>query len=349
MYSQEESEACRVNNRSDEAVSRQDSQLSGKRILFLTFVIIGASALALYHFLDFSTPEFMGTELVSNREIRLDVLTPPEGEPSEAKDDGRSKLRVAIAPVISPEESIRLYRGFVEYLARKLGREPVLLQRDSYGQTNDLLRYRKCDVALVCTYAFVRGESEFGAKVLAIPVIDGATTYQSFIVVPRTSQAASLLDLRGKRFASADLMSTSGWLYPAIWLRNQGRPANQFFSEHLIVGSHDRSVRSVASGYADGAAVDSLVFDQVTADDPSVLEKTRIIQKSSLFGMPPFIVSPQIDPELKQQLQAALLEAHKESAGKDVLAPLNIDRFVVPEDSLYDDIRDAVSVWEAGE
>jgi ABC-type phosphate/phosphonate transport system substrate-binding protein len=65
--------------------------------------------------------------------------------------------------------------------------------------------------------------------------------------------------------------------------------------------------------------------------------------------MPPFIVSPQIDPELKQQLQAALLEAHKESAGKDVLAPLNIDRFVVPEDSLYDDIRDAVSVWEAGE
>ena len=69
---------------------------------------------------------------------------------------------------------------------------------------------------------------------------------QSFIIVPADSKAQSLLDLRGKRFASCDIISQTGWIYPAIWLLQHGENPREFFAEHIICGSHDRALRAVA-------------------------------------------------------------------------------------------------------
>jgi phosphonate transport system substrate-binding protein len=160
------------------------------------------------------------------------------------------------------------------------------------------------------------------------------------------NQANSLLDLRDQRFASADIISTSGWLYPALWLKERGIVAKQFFAEHLVVGSHDRSIRAVASGYANAAAVHSLVYNHLVREDPEISRKTRIIQKSPAYGMPPLVVSPNIDPELREDLLSVLLGMHQDESGHSVLKDLNIEKFIIPEDTLYDDIRRSVRIWE---
>jgi phosphonate transport system substrate-binding protein len=186
-------------------------------------------------------------------------------------------------------------------------------------------------------------------EVLAVPVVDGEIKYYSLILVSEDSQANSLTELRGQRFASADIISTSGWLYPAMWLKERGIDANEFFSEHLLVGSHDRSIRAVAFGYADAAAVHSLVYEQMVKDNPELSKRTRIIQKSPPYGMPPVVVSPEIDPVLKNQLASTLVSMHRDTTGSGVLSELNIDRFVVPEKGLYDDVRMAVNAWESNQ
>jgi phosphonate transport system substrate-binding protein len=334
------------NGREKGSSSRNVEKLSG-RFLFLAFLAICASVFALYQLVDSSPPEFLGSELTPKRFIDLDEPTPTAERENNDNISDNSSLRIAIAPVISPEKSIQIYQGLLDYIAVKIGRKPLLLQRNTYGETNDLVRYGRCDLALVCTYAFVRGEQEFGMEVFVVPVIDGAITYQSFILVPASSRASSLLDLRGKRFASADIMSTSGWLFPAIWLMGKGMDANTFFSEHAVVGSHDRSIDAVLSGYVDGAAVDSIVYEHMRNENASIQEKTRIIQKSPPYGMPPFVVSPQIDPVLKERLLSILVKMHEDTAGREVLLSLNIDRFVVPAETLYDDVREAVLIWES--
>jgi len=49
-----------------------------------------------------------------------------------------------------------------------------------------------------CLYLSIyAGEREFGMQALVVPQIKGETTYQSFIIVPQSSSAKSLLDLRG--------------------------------------------------------------------------------------------------------------------------------------------------------
>ena len=317
-----------------------------RRMFF--YLLLGASVIifALYNAAELMRQNRMDSRFAPQRRVNLK-------EPVPTSDDARSPetmeepcLRVAIAPVISPEKSLQLYRGLVNHLAEKSGRRPVSLQRGTYGDVNDLLHYGRCDVAFVCTYAFVRGEREFGMEALVVPEIDGAVTYHSLILVPRSSKATSLLDLRGKTFASADILSNSGWLYPAIWLKDQGEDATSFFGKHEITGSHDRSVTAVASAYVDGAAVDSLVFDQMVDEDSAVASRTKVILKSPPFGMPPVVVPRQIDPDLKQQLLSILLQMHADAEGKKVLASLRIDRFVAPDDALFDSVREAATVWE---
>ena len=271
----------------------------------------------------------------------VDLTEPESHRPGGMPDAGEPVLRVAIAPVISPEKSLEMYQGFVDYLSRALGREPAFLRRASYAEVNDLVRHGLCDVAFVCTYAYVRGEREFGMELLVIPEIDGSITYNSYIIVSRDDPASSLLDLRGRSFASADIMSNTGWLFPYTWLREKGEEFKSFFSQSLITGSHDRSVLAVANGLADGAAVDSIVYEHMVADDPSIGGTTKVILRSPGYGMPPLVVPVELDASLKAELRLELLGMHEEPEGRLILDELRITRFRVPDPSLYDAVRTA--------
>lgn len=275
-------------------------------------------------------------------------LQEPDGEITvPSKQVLGETLRVAIAPVISPENSLEEYDALVSYLAKGLNRKPITIHRGSYAETNEFIRNRRCDVALVCTYAFVRGEKEFGMQLLAAPKINGVALYYSYIIAPSSSAAQSLLDFRDKIFASADLMSNSGWLYPAKWLMDRKEDPLKFFSQHIITGSHDHSVAAVADGLVDGAAVDSIVYDQMLGDNPPLASQTRIVSKSPRFGMPPLVVHPNMDPQLRAKLQELLLTMQDNQDGSAVLERLGFDQFIEPHTTDYDAIREAAAYVES--
>jgi phosphonate transport system substrate-binding protein len=143
------------------------------------------------------------------------------------------------------------------------------------------------------------------------------------------------------------MLSNSGWLFPAIWLENQGEDPESFFSDILVAGSHDRSIQAVSSDYVAGAAVHSLVYERMVEEDPTILTRTKIVQKSSPYGMPPFAVHPQMPADLKSRLRDALLDMHEDPEGKKVLSSIAIDRFVVADPAIYDSVRKAVDRWES--
>lgn len=262
------------------------------------------------------------------------------------KQENRQDIRIAIAPVFSPEKSMAMYAPFVTFVAEKLGRKPTALYRQTYLETNDLIRYQRCDIAIVGTYPFIRGEKEFGMQALVVPQVNGKQAYQSIILVPRASSAKTLLDLRGKRFASADIMSTTGWLFPAMLLIDLGENPNKFFGEHIITGSHDRSLQAVLDGFVDGTALHGMVYSQMIAEDPSILQKVRILAKSPPLGILPIVVHPNIDPALRKAILAVLLNMHEDARGKAILAKLQIDRFVAPDAAHLAMLRLAVDKLE---
>lgn len=266
-------------------------------------------------------------------------------EPQKIVND--PAIRVAIASVISPTESYKYYEDLIQYLSQKLGGSVKIVQRRSYREINDLIKNNKIDFAFVCGGAYIDGNSEFGMKLLVVPVVYNNTTYNSYIIVQNESNYMDLTDLRGKKFAFSDPLSNSGKLYPGYRLFLLNETPDSFFGKDELgknnwfyTYSHDNSIIAVADKLAEGAAVDSLVYDYMKETNPEITSQTRIIEISPPFGIPPIVVSKDIDPFLEEKLKYIFLDMNNDEAGKKILANLRIDRFTELNDGGYDSIRE---------
>ncbi len=248
-------------------------------------------------------------------------------------------LRVAVAAVISPQGTVESYRSLLDYLRIHLGRPVELVQRRTYLEINDLVEKGEVDLAFVCTSAYIAGHDQFGMELLVAPQVEGETIYNSLLIVPGDSTAQSMEDLRGKVFAFTDPISLSGRMYPTYLVQQLGSRPETFFNRTFFTYSHDDAIRAVANKLADGAAVDSLVYAFAISRDPSLVESTRVIHRSPDFGIPPVVVNPQLRPQLKAEIQTVLLEMVQATDGQPALQAIGIDRFVLIEDSAYDDVR----------
>lgn len=275
------------------------------------------------------------------RRVAVASVRPPE--PAET-GPGSPPLRVAIASILSPSRTLDGYYDLLTYMAQRLGRPVRLFQRGTYAEVNDLLENREIDLAFVCAGALVEGEHQFGMQALVVPQMRGETLYYSYLVVNRRSGAERLEDLRGKSFAFSDPLSNSGRLVPVYQLALRGETPERFFSRNVFTYSHDNSILAVADGLVDGAAVDSLVYDYLRGRHPEAVAETRVVERWGPYGIPPVVVHPRLDVDLKRALRGFLLSAHLDPDGKRILDRLLIDRFVEVPPDLFRSIREMAAV-----
>lgn len=248
-------------------------------------------------------------------------------------------LRVAVAAVISPKSTVESYSALLNYLSEKTGRPVELIQRRTYLEVNELIKNGEVDLAFVCTSAYLVGHAEFGMELLAAPQVGGQTTYRSYLIVPASSPARHMADLKGKAFAFTDPISLTGRAYPISLVAGLGATPETFFTRTFFTYSHDEAIYAVANGLADGAGVDSLIYDYALARDPSLAQKVKIIHQSPPFGIPPVVVNPGLRPQVKAELQAILLEMTNDPAGQEALNAIGLEKFVQLDDSAYAEVR----------
>ncbi len=249
-------------------------------------------------------------------------------------------VRMAVASVLTPSASSALYAQLADYLAQRLGRPVELVQGKTYAETNDMVKSGEVALALVCTNPYLEGRDDFGMELLVAPQINGEAAYYSFLIVQSGSEARSLADLRGQSFAFTDPLSNSGRLVPVYQLALMGETPDSFFSRTTFTYAHDSSVRAVASGVVAAAAVDSIVFTYMRRAEPDVTAKVKVIEQWGPYGISPIVVNPRLDPGLKAVLRSTLLAMDEDPVGRGVLQALGIDRFIVPDDSIYDSVRE---------
>jgi phosphonate transport system substrate-binding protein len=125
-----------------------------------------------------------------------------------------------------------------------------------------------------------------------------------------------------------------------------GKNPNTFFGEHVLTGSHDKSLQAVLDGFVDGAAIHGIVFDQMIAENSSLLKRIKILNTSSPFGIPPVVAHPSMNPDLRRAAVSVLLDMHNDPRGKAILEKLRIERFVIPEKGLFDNLRQEITKLE---
>lgn len=253
--------------------------------------------------------------------------------------DSASIIRVAVASMTSPAETMNKYHQLFSYMEGRLGKKIVLLQRKTYKEVNDLLKADLLDMAFICSGAYVAGVSDSAFNLFLMPERDNLRHYHANIIVKKDSPYHSFIDLKGKRFVFSDSLSNTGMFYPLKRLHDFNTDAESFFSETYLSNAHDNSIELVNRGIVDGASVNSLIFDYTKEVYPEKVMNIRVIEESQPFGMPPLVTSKHIDSSLRKNLFDVLTNMVKNKEGRDILRSLMINRFVTDSDTLYDDIR----------
>lgn len=247
-------------------------------------------------------------------------------------------VRIALTAAAIRDE-LPFYDRWAAYLGRKLGRQVEFIQRRSYRDVIEMLRTGELDFSWVCSYSFVQAWDADLVDLVATPVFRGQPLYRSYIIVHSDKPATGLMDLEGTSFAYTDPDSNTGYIVPRVMLREAGRSPDRFFRTTFFTWDHGQAVEAVAEKVADGAAVDSYVWEYMASQRPRLAERTRIIQRSDEFGFPPMVARRGIDPGLRALFSEALLNMASDTEGRRLLGEMMLDGFITLPASHYDTVR----------
>jgi phosphonate transport system substrate-binding protein len=247
-------------------------------------------------------------------------------------------MRIGLTPVILDDQAAFLsaWRGYLEH---HLGRPVLFTQRGTYREILELIHEGKLDFAWLCGYPYVRNKNQF--RLVALPLYHGEPLYHSYLIVPATdTKTLSLAGLSGKVFAFSDPDSNSGYLYPQYLLAQKNLTPSSFFFRSFFTWSHREVVEAVASGLANGGAVDSYVWDTLSRTHPELTSKTRIVAESPQFAFPPIIASRSVSTNDLKAFQTVLFSMEENAEGAALLDKLNLNGFVYGNASLYANIAE---------
>ncbi len=252
--------------------------------------------------------------------------------------DSEPPIRFGLTAVVVTE-NLRFLDQWSQYLERKTGRKVELVLRKSYREVMDLLDSGNIDFAWICGFPYIQSREPESIQLLTVPVYRGEPRYHSYIIVPESSPYQHFDELKGKVFAFSDPDSNSGFLYPLSLVVAKDEKPETFFRQTFFTFNHAETVQAVSDQFADGAAVDSYIWEYLAIFRPEITSKTRIIKKSPSFGFPPIVSRLGVNPALVEVMKNTLEDMNQDVAGKALLAQLKLDGFGSYPDSLFNGIR----------
>ncbi len=234
--------------------------------------------------------------------------------------------------------SVEAYRFVAEQVGDAVGRGGRLV----VGRSFDDLLDGAVDVAFICGWPYVRLAAEHPGRIdlVAAPVLNepryrGQPIYFSDVIVRQDSPFHRFEDLRGHTWAYNEASSYSGYLAMLYHLVKMGE-TRRFFGRAVATGTHQESIRRVASREVDAAAIDSQVLEVECRRRPGLRNELRVIESLGPAPIPPVVVSDRLDPGLRDDIAAAIATV----AGEPMRNCL-FKGFVVVDDPAYDLIREA--------
>jgi phosphonate transport system substrate-binding protein len=251
-------------------------------------------------------------------------------------------LRVSAIPDEAPTELQRKFKPLGEYLAKETGLKVQFTPVTDYAAVVESLATKKLDLAWLGGFTFV--QAKLRTQGTAIPIVQRAEDeiFTSRFIVPASSSARTLADLKGKTFAFGSPSSTSGHLMPRYFLLQAGINPEKDFKNVAFSGAHDATVAFVAGGKAEAGVLNASVWDKlVKSKNPNAL-KVRVLASTPPYFDYNWTVRGDLDPDLVKKLTAAFLKL--DPANPEQKAILDLQRaskFIPTKAANYDGIENA--------
>lgn len=241
-------------------------------------------------------------------------------------DTTQSLIRVGVVPDESRELLEKKYAPLFEYLRGETGLTFKLSIPESYAQMLEMFGAGKVDLVYFGGATFVKAVETHKAAPLVMRDVD--TRFTSYFVVKKDSVYKSIEELKGKKLAFGSKLSTSGHMMPHYFLSLRKIAPEDFFSETLYSGSHDKTAYMVRDGKADVGAVNSAIVDAMLKDGRLGENDIRIMWETPPYPDYVWTLRADISKEVKIKLRNAFLGLSEQDGHGQILASLGAGIFL---------------------
>ncbi len=250
-------------------------------------------------------------------------------------------LRVSAIPDEDPQELLRKYKPFTDYIEKEVGLKVKFVPVVDYAATVEGLAANRLDIVWYGGFTSVQAvQRAKGATRLAMREEDAS--FKSVFVARTDSGIRTLTDLKGKTFAFGSVSSTSGHLMPRHFLRAAGVDPERDFEKFGFSGAHDATAAWVAAGRVDAGALNFLVWKKLVDKEKVDTKKTNVFWTTPPYVDYVWVARGGVPEAVREKFRQALLKLdYTNPEHKKIMDLQRTRKFIPAKDSDWDGIRKA--------
>ncbi len=244
-------------------------------------------------------------DLVADTPSENDQLLKPE------------KLTFSYIAQSDHDDAETTWKELFEAISQTTGRSVELVKYNSYQEQLDAVKAGRLHLS-----AFGTGEVELAVNQAGfVPLAcfankKGEYGYKMQFIVPSDSPIKKIEDLRGKRLTLTRPKSNSGCIAPMVLLANEFDMQLDRDYQWGMSQSHENSIRGIANGDYEVAAVASDILENMVASDNEITEeKFRIIYESKSYPPAVLGVPHNLDSKIVEEIRKAFFSFDWKESG----------------------------------
>lgn len=217
------------------------------------------------------------------------------------------EIRISAIPDENPQEMLRIYSPFAEYLTKEIGIPVKFTPVVDYAATVEGLAANRLEMVWYGGLTSVQAAKQAkGARRVIMRKEDAE--FKSHFITRKETGIKALGDLKGKTFAFGSVSSTSGHLMPRYFLLKGGVNPEKDFSKFSFSGAHDATAAWVESGQVDAGALNFLVWDKLVETKKVDTSKVNIFWTTPAYVDYVWTVRAGVDKATVEKITKAFLK-----------------------------------------
>jgi phosphonate transport system substrate-binding protein len=251
------------------------------------------------------------------------------------------ELRISAIPDENPQEMLRIYTPFADYLSKEIGVPVKFTPVVDYAATVEGLAANRLEMVWYGGLTSVQAARQAkGARRIIMRKEDAG--FKSHFITRKDTGIKDLKDLKGKTFSFGSVSSTSGHLMPRYFLLKNGLNPEKDFSKFSFSGAHDATVAWVESSRVDAGALNFLVWDKLVETKKVDTEKVSIFWTTPAYVDYVWTVRAGVDKATVDKIVKAFLKLDYSKPDDKKLLDLHRTKgYIVAKDEDWKEIEEA--------
>lgn len=256
------------------------------------------------------------------------------------KQKEEKPLLMGLVPISNSEKLIEETAPLHKMIADRIQKKVDGFIATNYIGVVEALGTGTIDFALIPPFAYILANQKHGSEALLTSLNkNNEPGYYSILVARNGEGIEKVEDLKGKKVAFVDPSSTSGYIFPAVILMDNGIDIEKDI-KYQFAGGHDKALQLLVNGDVDAIGTYENAFKKFSKEFPELGSKAKILAKSDLIPGVTLTVSSKVDNETKTKIKEAFIDISESEEGQKLLLQLfGLKGFQTVDKNNYDTIK----------